>query len=1230
MFTRRDILRTGAVTGSVGVLGASADGVGAETAPEYFVETDGTEFVVDGDPYYFNGTNNYVLSGNYTGREYVSKRMADYERVGLTLVRTWAFCSGEDGGDCEQPSPREYNEAAFRQLDYIIKEAGEHGIRLVMPFTNYWGDYGGMDQYVEWSSTAESREDFYDDNEAQAIFKDYIEYVLERENHFTGVTYKNDPTIAMWELANEPRAKYRSDGLSVLQAWMEDVSAHIKSIDSNHLVCSGMEGFYDQPNNDDYPDNWRFDGSHGTRFIDNHEISDIDVCSLHLYPKHWGQSKSQALAWIQTHVDDAHQTVGKPVYLGEFGWQATDQSTREERVNVYTDWYDEFGSRDGNAASVWQYLGTSNATSEFAIHQDDDAADVIMDFSKTQKDKTAGTTNDAPSPAFTLGDPTPSAGAPVEFDADATVEWDGQVTSYEWSFGDGATATGETVTHTFDSDGEYTVSLTVTDDDGATASTSRTITVTPSDTERFTDELADGSKFANDPSLYYKSKEFVHADGSEDTTQVERGSGTRNSPEYLEYEVDGSVASVRVEAQFDEYHDDHTDIAIEESTDGGDSWSGVDAVQSQYDQVDKWLHYEFTATGFSDGVSRVRVKLTHSDGGWTPKVGFVEINYQPGSAANVFTDELADGSKFANDPSLYYKSKEFVHADGSEDTTQVERGSGTRNSPEYLEYEVDGSVASVRVEAQFDEYHDDHTDIAIEESTDGGDSWSEVDAVQSQYDQVGKWLHYEFTADEFSDGTEHVRVKLTHSDGGWTPKVGFVEIEYGGGGNRGELVTDDCSDLDDLVGGSDTGSLTVDSSNASYFQRPGGDSDDGRIARSGTTGDAALVYEPGGQLLELTAEFHSHKTAEGELDVYESTDGGDSWTQVGAYRDAYGGTDAFWRHWEVGYDAFATDANRVKLVLTGGSKEWSGQLGNVAFRVLPNETPSAAFGLDPAEPFAGQTVGFDAGDSADSDGEIASYAWDFGDGTTATGEAVDHVFDQPGEYTVSLTVTDQYGASATAEKTVTVTPGVVASVDALEERAHPSAHLELAVEWSATDRQGSLASADLTVTDLDDDEVVGTWEYSLDGSEADERVETRDKHDDGANHEYEAEVTVTDEEGRTNTATETMTAGTNPPTATIDSLDASGSSGPHATVEADWTVTDPDGDLDSAEITIRDRTDDETLTSKTFNVQNSEFSKTTKAKAKHEDGAGHTYAAELTATDENGHSDSTTETVDES
>ena len=1061
------------------MLGASADGVGAETAPEYFVETDGTEFVVDGDPYYFNGTNNYVLSGNYTGREYVSKRMADYERVGLTLVRTWAFCSGEDGGDCEQPSPREYNEAAFRQLDYIIKEAGEHGIRLVMPFTNYWGDYGGMDQYVEWSSTAESREDFYDDDEAQAIFKDYIEYVLERENHFTGVTYKNDPTIAMWELANEPRAKYRSDGLSVLQAWMEDVSAHIKSIDSNHLVCSGMEGFYDQPNNDDYPDNWRFDGSHGTRFIDNHEISDIDVCSLHLYPKHWGQSKSQALAWIQTHVDDAHQTVGKPVYLGEFGWQATDQSTREERVNVYTDWYDEFGSRDGNAASVWQYLGTSNATSEFAIHQDDDAADVIMDFSKTQKDKTAGTTNDAPSPAFTLGDPTPSAGAPVEFDADATVEWDGQVTSYEWSFGDGATATGETVTHTFDSDGEYTVSLTVTDDDGATASTSRTTTVTPSDTERFTDELADGSKFANDPSLYYKSKEFVHADGSEDTTQVERGSGTRNSPEYLEYAPGGQVQSVRVEAQFDKYHDDHTDIAIEESTDGGDSWSGVAA-------------------------------------------------------------------------------------------------------------------------------------------------------TQSQYDQVGKWLHYEFTADEFSDGTEHVRVKLTHSDGGWTPKVGFVEIEYGGGGNRGELVTDDCSDLDDLVGGSDTGSLTVDSSNASYFQRPGGDSDDGRIARSGTTGDAALVYEPGGQLLELTAEFHSHKTAEGELDVYESTDGGDSWTQVGAYRDAYGGTDAFWRHWEVGYDAFATDANRVKLVLTGGSEEWSGQLGNVAFRVLPNETPSAAFGLDPAEPFAGQTVGFDAGDSADSDGEIASYAWDFGDGTTATGEAVDHVFDQPGEYTVSLTVTDQYGASATAEKTVTVTPGVVASVDALEERAHPSAHLELAVEWSATDRQGSLASADLTVTDLDDDEVVGTWEYSLDGSEADERVETRDKHDDGANHEYEAEVTVTDEEGRTNTATETMTAGTNPPTATIDSLDASGSSGPHATVEADWTVTDPDGDLDSAEITIRDRTDDETLTSKTFNVQNSEFSKTTKAKAKHEDGAGHTYAAELTATDENGHSDSTTETVDES
>jgi len=60
--------------------------------------------------------------------------------------------------------------------------------------------------------------------------------------------------------------------------------------------------------------------------------------------------------------------------------------------------------------------------------------------------------------------------------------------------------------------------------------------------------------------------------------------------------------------------------------------------------------------------------------------------------------------------------------------------------------------------------------------------------------------------------------------------------------------------------------------------------------------------------------------------------------------------------------------------------------------------------------------------SSDPDGDALTYAWDFGDGTNATGATPQHTFTRTGTFSVSLTVTDPHGAANTRSVPVIVTP----------------------------------------------------------------------------------------------------------------------------------------------------------------------------------------------------------------
>jgi plastocyanin len=92
--------------------------------------------------------------------------------------------------------------------------------------------------------------------------------------------------------------------------------------------------------------------------------------------------------------------------------------------------------------------------------------------------------------------------------------------------------------------------------------------------------------------------------------------------------------------------------------------------------------------------------------------------------------------------------------------------------------------------------------------------------------------------------------------------------------------------------------------------------------------------------------------------------------------------------------------------------------------LAPDTPPTASFSITPASPTVGQPVTLDGSASRDSDGDtIATYRWDFGDGSTntSTTSTVAHSYASPGVMTVKLVVVDSHGTqSAAAVKTVTV------------------------------------------------------------------------------------------------------------------------------------------------------------------------------------------------------------------
>jgi mannan endo-1,4-beta-mannosidase len=311
-----------------------------------FVKVEGNHFTLDKQPYYYAGVNMwyaFYLGATPEGRVRLIKELDTLRSLGLTNIR---ISGGTEKSNlfysfkrALQTSPGVYDEALLEGLDFALAEMGKRGMHAVIYLTNFWPWSGGMSQYVSWATgkeipdpdlSSDWREwqkfmdfsaSFYTNTEANVLFRNHIQLLVNRVNKFTGVQYKNDPAIMAWELANEPRpcadVPVGEINIPAFISWAHQTATYIHAVDTNHLVTTGTEGKVGCKQDTGI-------------FIQLHESPAIDYANFHLWAKNWGwfkckdidstlgQSKQKALEYINLHVSMAEK-LGKPITLEEFG-----------------------------------------------------------------------------------------------------------------------------------------------------------------------------------------------------------------------------------------------------------------------------------------------------------------------------------------------------------------------------------------------------------------------------------------------------------------------------------------------------------------------------------------------------------------------------------------------------------------------------------------------------------------------------------------------------------------------------------------------------------------------------------------------------------------------------------------------------------------------------------------------------------------------------------------------
>lgn len=241
--------------------------------------------MVNGSEFKFLGTTAYWLSSLNTDED-IDFTLGNISQAGFNVVRTWAFNDvdqiPENGTWFQliQNGTLTINNGTngLQKLDRVMELAQKHGVYVLLSLTNNWNphptdtvnitdplsvfrfgkrdvpaganntrprgtlsnDYGGMDLYVRQFGGPQEHDQFYTNQTLVSAFKNYTSQIVTR--------YRDHPNVLSWELANDPRCNSSvsaSPGCvpQNVTRWHADIAQHVKSIDPNHIVSTGHQGF---------------------------------------------------------------------------------------------------------------------------------------------------------------------------------------------------------------------------------------------------------------------------------------------------------------------------------------------------------------------------------------------------------------------------------------------------------------------------------------------------------------------------------------------------------------------------------------------------------------------------------------------------------------------------------------------------------------------------------------------------------------------------------------------------------------------------------------------------------------------------------------------------------------------------------------------------------------------------------------------------------------------------